>query len=83
MDTDTLGEGSLSASEPLTLEFAEATPHPALRAIFSHRGRRGSEFAAHTMANRYARFAFTPNAFSRTFGPSFARHASSALLISP
>ncbi|SFH95650.1 hypothetical protein SAMN05216525_10369 [Bradyrhizobium sp. Gha] len=35
------GEGSLSARENVTGEFSEATPHPALRATFSHKkGRR-------------------------------------------
>jgi hypothetical protein len=33
-------EGSLSAGESLALVFAERTPHPALRATFSHKGRR-------------------------------------------
>ena len=33
------GEGSLSA-RTFAVEFAEATPHPALRATFSHKGRR-------------------------------------------
>jgi hypothetical protein len=32
------GEGYLSASENLAVQFAEATPHPALRATFSHMG---------------------------------------------
>jgi hypothetical protein len=42
------GEGSLSASNPLAFEFAEATPHPALRATFSRKGRRkkGTAFDA-------------------------------------
>ncbi|TFV45608.1 hypothetical protein E4K65_23680 [Bradyrhizobium niftali] len=42
----------------------------------------GTSFT-HATVNRYAAFAFTPNAFSRTLEPSFARHASSAPLISP
>jgi hypothetical protein len=30
------GEGYVSATESLTLEFADRTPHPALRATLSH-----------------------------------------------
>jgi len=39
------GEGSLSAHETLAIELAEATPHPALRATFSHKGRREGSIA--------------------------------------
>ncbi|MGC0391484.1 hypothetical protein ACVIU7_002565 [Bradyrhizobium liaoningense] len=39
-DSGETGEGSLSACKPLASEYAEATPHPALRATFSHKGRR-------------------------------------------
>ena len=34
------GEGYLSARESAAVGFAETTPHPALRATFSHKGRR-------------------------------------------
>jgi hypothetical protein len=37
------GEGYLSVLESLAIEFAETTPHPALRATFSHKGRRKKE----------------------------------------
>jgi len=43
------GEGFLSSHDSLTSEIAEATPHPALRATFSHKERREEVRVARTL----------------------------------
>ncbi|MET4115866.1 hypothetical protein ABIB85_005102 [Bradyrhizobium sp. JR1.5] len=45
------GEGSLSTREPLAFESAEATPHPALRATFSRKGRTEETALLHKIGN--------------------------------
>ncbi|MGY3412208.1 hypothetical protein ACVWZV_008321 [Bradyrhizobium sp. GM5.1] len=62
------GEGYLSARESAAVEFAETTPHPALHATFSHKGRRKKVRSYFLVLAFFAFFTgFSVGAFFSTF----------------